>query len=274
MIIHYINLDDAKARRDTLEANFAATCPTHIPCKLVRFPAISAKDKRVKSLSGSRSDKEKACILSHHDVILKSCQSDEPHWIVEDDVHFCSQSFTAVFDFLDTFKDADWDILFTDIDIRSPSDMIIFFSSLNNIENGHIGNANLSPFYFSSATSYIINPKRREKVSTTLTLPSSSTFIWDLYLSQLINQGKLIAFVTLPFVTGLSSHAIASQIQPAEDRTTDLLFHAFRKLMNVSSDVNDIKKIVDGIADDYFDDRSYCIGKIVSGFMTKHLRIK
>jgi hypothetical protein len=92
---------------------------------------------------------------------------------------------------------------------------------------------------------------------------------WDFFLSKNVCDGKLNAYVTLPFLTKLSNHANYSYIQSSECQVVDLLSGAFRKLMSADVDVMSVEKILDGIDSKNFDAFSRCFGKIVSGFTSR-----
>lgn len=269
MIITYINLDSAVSRRDALEASFAESCPKNIPWELVRFSAVSDQDEAVKKVAGFRSAKEKACLLSHYSVLKQACESDAYNWIIEDDICFTKKSFQTVATYLNLYKDTDWDIIFTAIDARSPAHMFELFYHRESVANGEIMVADLADLPFASASSYLINPKRKEKIMAVLADHDFKDCAWDLLLSQLVIDKKLKAFVTIPFVTELSDHSAYSQIQVDEAKSTELFIYSFRKLMGVSNNVEEAEKLLGMIGGDYFNDRSNCFGKIISGITSK-----
>ena len=208
MIIHYINLDSASKRRESLCNNFAAAYMGDTLWALSRFAAISGDDEYVKKIAGSRSDTEKACFLSHHALVTQACSDNDVHWIVEDDVYFSESSFDVVSAFIKQHANDDWDILFTDLTIRSFSKMVDLFETRKQIPAGSFTYINVGSCPFCSAVSYIINPKRKEKVMATLKMPEAINKPWDIFLAETIGAGKLTAYFTFPYVTTFSSTAL------------------------------------------------------------------
>jgi GR25 family glycosyltransferase involved in LPS biosynthesis len=82
----YINLDNAVARRNSIEDSFAR----HNNCgwTLERFQAVDAP--------GILRDEEKACFLSHRKLIGENANADEPIFVLEDDTCFAELTFATV----------------------------------------------------------------------------------------------------------------------------------------------------------------------------------
>lgn len=270
MIVHYINLDEAVERRNAIEANFAATLPIHLPWHLKRFAAISAQDNQVKTFEGWPSDQEKACLLSHYSLLMQVCASGDYHWIVEDDIHFSKRTFDVVATYLELHKEIDWDILFTELTVRSAPFMLELFAQRQSTTDGEIKTLNLEHIPFASAGSYIVNPKSKDKIMAMLMTHDLRNSIWDLFLSDCVSSKKLKAFVTIPFVTELSAHSINSQIVTNQTNSTDLLLYAFRNLMGFSINVDAAEQCLDKIDSAYFDKQSSCFGRIMSGMLTQN----
>jgi hypothetical protein len=169
---------------------------------------------------------------------------------------------------LEIYQDADWDILFTEITVRSAPLMLELFAHRQAVASGEIKTLDLQTIAFASAGSYIINPKRKENILAILMTHDVRNCIWDLFLSQCVSEGKLKAMVTIPFVTELSAYSASSQIVPNQTNNTDLLLYAFRKLMGMSIDVVGAEQFLSMIPHDYFDNKSHCFGQIVAGMLS------
>lgn len=269
MIIHYINLDSAVKRRESLNNNFVNQYKGDGAWTLSRFAAFDPTHEKVKKLTDARSGAEKACFLSHHSLVMQACQDNDYHWIVEDDIHFFEQSFDAVNTFIEKHVNEDWDILFTDLTIRGFAQMVDLFEARKKLPEGNITYINIGLCPFCSAVSYIINPKRKEKIASVLTSADTTHKTWDIFLADAIQAGKLTAYFTLPYVTTFSQTALASQIRPSDNDMPGVLGRAFRGLMNISPDMEVVNKLLTQLDNGFVDDRAALLGKIISGFVSE-----
>lgn len=267
MHIHYINLESATTRRSSLEGSFSEN-NVQGDWILSRFAAISGTDERAQKTAGACTDNEKGCFLSHASLVQQAEQSKEVHWIVEDDVRFWPESFAVVSDFINSNADADWDILFTDTVIRSFGSMADLYVARKKLPPQQIEYINLGACPFSSAVSYVINPKRAQKVASVLAVPSSIDKPWDIYVASIVHEGKLTAYFTLPFVTSFAACAQQSQIRDMELDVGVVLSRAFRSLMCVQPDVRLAKEMLSKINPDFVDEQADCFGKIMANFMS------
>lgn len=268
MHIHYINLDSAPQRREALETSFSQTSLLS-GWALSRFTAVSIDDERVKKIAGSCSDNEKACFLSHASLVKQASESMDVHWIVEDDARFWPQSFAAVSTFIENNEEVEWDILFTDITIRSFGTMVDLYLARQKISPTQIEYIDIGTCPFCSAVSYVINPNSAKKVAKVLAAPSSINKPWDIHLASAVQEGKLNAFFTLPFVTSLTPHAQSSQIRDMPLDVAAVLERSFRNLLSVSPDTQLIKEMLNQIDTKFVDDKADCFGKIMAGFMSE-----
>lgn len=266
MIIHYINLDSATIRRNSIESSFLQNHGSS-EWKLSRFAAINSDDHRIKTIAGSCTNKEKACFLSHATLVQQASQSKEFHWIVEDDARFWQESFMATADFIKNHEDDDWDILFTDLTIRSFGSMVDLYIARKKLPIGQVEYINVGACPFCSAVSYIINPKRAQKVASILSIPPSIDRGWDIYLASAIQEGKLTAYFTLPFVTSFADCAQTSQIREMDVDIPGILGRSFRSLMCLEPNTLLIKEMLSQIDAHFVDDQADCFGKIMAGFM-------
>src|SRR5689334_1969428 len=121
MKCHYINLDDATARRANLEAAYRAANPP-AAWELVRIPASGPA--AAGGLPGAISPPEKACWLSHRRAVEASLVDDSPVLVVEDDVRFSPRTFPILGALAEA--DPEWDVLYTDVILTDADTMVSF----------------------------------------------------------------------------------------------------------------------------------------------------
>jgi GR25 family glycosyltransferase involved in LPS biosynthesis len=269
MIVHYINLDSAIKRRESLCKNFSDTHKNNQAWTLSRFAAFDPDHEEAKKLTDARTGAEKACFLSHHSLVMQACQDNDYHWIVEDDICFFEQSFDAVSSFIEKHAHDDWDILFTDLTIRGFAQMVDLFEARKKLTQGSVTYINIGSCPFCSAVSYIINPKRKDKIASVLTSADTTHKTWDIFLADSIQSGKLTAYFTLPYVTTFSPVALESQIRPSDNDMPGVLGRAFRSLMNISPDTEMTTKLLAQLDNGFVDKRADLLGRIMSGFVAE-----
>ncbi len=231
----YINLDRAASRRELIERAFAQFNSKGI--SLERFKAFDTQYVTESNILGSITDVEKACFLSHRQIIKNNANEGNHVWILEDDQTFSSQTMNILNNFF-AHKSAelDWDILYTDVgapSIAVMADLMMMRRTLMNSKSIECLNLRTIPFF--GATSYIINAKSITKIAE-LIEGSELTIQFDLLLRKLIYEGKLNAFVTFPFLTTDSDEASISSIQKSETAQTDLIWSLFRRLTWLDGD--------------------------------------
>ena len=122
---YFINLDTAAERRELLESNYQERMPSSWPLK-----RISAIDRTlIEQLNpvGNLSTTEKACFFSHIKALEQSLDGDGHALILEDDAFFGVHSAQIIQECLNSLPDHSWDILYTDLGLTNPSNMIEFF---------------------------------------------------------------------------------------------------------------------------------------------------
>ena len=122
MECHYINLDSAIDRRAALEANF--TQCARQGWKLNRFSAINDAAVEKDQLPGKRSWREKACFLSHKNAIEAQADDGRHFMVMEDDAQLGMTSLEIIEGFLAENRNAEWDLLFTDVGIQNMETMM------------------------------------------------------------------------------------------------------------------------------------------------------
>ena len=118
----YINLDSAVKRRADLEANFAKYRKSG--WSLARVPAVDARFVEANHVKGKLRPNEKACFLSHVQLIRDNLKGSDPILVLEDDAIFGKQSCDVIEKTLRSHSQSDWDIIFTDVFITQVQNMV------------------------------------------------------------------------------------------------------------------------------------------------------
>lgn len=230
MRARYINLDAAVERRAQVEASFAGV--VHDGWELSRFTAVAAGE--MGQAPGRLQPAEKACFESHRRLIGEHLDDEAPLLVLEDDVAFCSLTFPVLTAML--ADPEDWDLLFTDVAIFEPVQILQFVRARERqAQSQEVVTAPLDGLGFVAATAYLIRGPAKAKLHRLLqAAPLDQPY--DICLQQLCARGELKAAVCVPFVTTLSDHAGRSQIrdaQPVSHQALDL----FRRLMFIERDL-------------------------------------
>lgn len=233
MECHYINLDDAVARRSALEANFAQY--RRAGWELKRFAALDEAAAERKAIPGRRSWREKGCFLSHLSVI-ESQPDGRSFMVLEDDAHFGSASMEVIEGLLAQNSSAQWDLLFTDISPLGLDTMMMLALNRGHLmEKRMVIPLDLSRMSFIGATAYVVNGASRRKLLAYLEAGIPVDTEYDVYLNRGMLNGELKAAALFPFVTTLSQHSTDTQIQSPDTTTTNRARAVFRRMMWLES---------------------------------------
>ncbi len=225
----FINLDAASDRRAAVERNFLTFVPSD--WHLERFRAVDVAGVTDRKVCGALSPKEIACALSHMDVIRQQQGTAEPCLILEDDVLFGPHSCGTMRDSI-AFLEAqgEWDILFPDLCIAQIG-MMADLLALRRILMAQGRSRLLDPrgLAFSSATSYILHPRAVTKILGAE--PTQWNVPYDLFLRQLVQEGRLRARYIFPFALSLEETSNVSTIQPGSYARTGYIWYLFRRMI-------------------------------------------
>jgi GR25 family glycosyltransferase involved in LPS biosynthesis len=199
--------------------------------------------------------------LSHAAVIASEEGTSDSFLILEDDACFGPETFTTLDRLLETTKDHEWDILFTDVVISNAPTMAELVILRNELKPfGRVITLDLrrlSGLPFAGATAYLVNYRSAHKLSAFLK-PASLDLPYDLLLKTLVAQGKITAHVTFPFLTTVSRDSSASSIQGDTINRFGLIIDTFRRMVWIrgddfdpSSDLEIIKKGLDNRSLDF-----------------------
>lgn len=235
MECHYINLDTAIERRTALEANFARY--GRQGWELKRFTALDEATVEKDQVAGKRSWREKACFLSHTNVIAQQPDDGRTFMVMEDDAQIGSASLEIMEGILAGNHEAQWDILFADISVYQMGTMMLLALNRTQLmEKRMVIPLDLASISFVGTSAYLVNGASRHKLLTYLTKGVPVDTEYDVYLNKGIATGELKAAVLFPFVTTLSRHSTKTQIQSANTRTANMSRDIFRRMMWLESD--------------------------------------
>jgi GR25 family glycosyltransferase involved in LPS biosynthesis len=226
----YINLDHAVQRREYMEASFEKAARPG--WRLERFRALDVAYVDQHAVEGSKSRSEKACFLSHREVIRAHAGNAQHLLVLEDDVSFGTATFEIVDGFLQQNAGADWDLLFLDICAHRIDDMFnLYFSREKLMQQRRVIPLDLAKLSFWGANAYIVNGNSFGKVVACLDSAMPIDIEYDILLAERVRNGELKAAALFPFLTTLSPHANVSQIQRQSMDTVNLARNLFRNMM-------------------------------------------
>ena len=274
MECHYINLDQATERRQSLEESFAKHCTPG--WSLFRYPAVNVPYIQQHQVSGQLRDSEKACFMSHRRLIGDQIGCDDPVLILEDDARFGVSTFKALDRLLINLPiEFEWDIIFTDIAVIDPKSMIDLVQLRRELtlqDNTRL--LDLSKMAFAGATGYLIRPQSIEKIYKLLEAAHPLDIPYDLYLRSLIWRQEIKGHALFPFVTSISEWAESSQIQLDTTSLTDLTWNTFRKLAWIDRDLDQVRPAIQTIDRTLLDEESRYLATIVAAATSSHFILK
>lgn len=232
----YINLESRPDRRQRIERNFSLH--QIAGWRLDRFEAVDAAHITASAVSGAATPAEKACFLSHRNLIRQHLSRQGPLMVLEDDAEFGAATFGVLDQTLSRLRDADWDIIFTDIcvpDVGEWPPLVRLRRQYDQTRSFKL--LSLSRSHFAGATSYVLNARSKQLLAELNEQVRTIDTPYDLHLRSLVHQGKLRAFAIFPFITSVSELADQSSIQAAS--SLDLVLNSFRRSVWVERDLNE-----------------------------------
>lgn len=202
-----------------------------------RFEAVDAAQVERSSVKGSTTAAEKACFISHRNVVRQHLSSGAPIMVLEDDAVFGQSTCQTLDRNLGNLSESGWDIIFTDIcvpDVGTWPDLLRLRRSFD--ETKALKLLSLARFHFAGATAYILNGRSKRLLAQEMDRIEQIDQPYDLYLRSLVHQGRLRAYVTFPFVTSISEVVEQSSIQT--DASLDQILNWFRRLVWLERDLD------------------------------------
>jgi GR25 family glycosyltransferase involved in LPS biosynthesis len=269
----YINLDSQKERREQIETDFAAKIGP--PWTLQRFSARTPKDVASRAIDGGISSTEKACFLSHLDLISQDADRGETVFVVEDDTAFGSKTKICIDVWLQKLSRTPWDILYSDVTIADVPTMAQLFRIKRELaKSNSLTLIDLSLIPFAGAMGYIVNGSSRRKVAAALSEFQRLDQPFDLCLRELVHRKKLTAIALFPFVTSSSRHSRNSQIQITGAAITELLLDTYRRLVWQESSAEDYVDALAELHTALCDQELDAFGKLVAAMTSEKLLVK
>lgn len=256
----YINLDRSPERRELCERQLGRF---GLADHYQRLAAVDGKLVHGSHGDTKFSPAKLGCWLSHLQAMELGLTHDAHHHILEDDFQL-TPAFTAFAHNLDErlIPPGDWDILFTDVDlagmfqVQAMRELIVTVNRLS--ASGEVALRDAVNLFAAGNSSYIINRASKARVLELMKPGLATTAPNDIYMRQLIRNGKLKAFVTLPFVTtvdaGFNDSTILGNI--GQTNPSILLATQFRRslayqaetraiLDSVKTQINQLRPISD-----------------------------
>lgn len=269
--VHYINLDTAVERRVAIEKSFQDTLPHE--WKLKRFSAPAARD--AENVPGNISPGRKACFLSHRKIIQSASENDDNEMIVEDDCSFSRNAFRIIDEVINRLGENNWDILFLEVGIGDLKAMIELKVQRNRLaQTMEFSLLNLSTLNFFGSLSYVINKRSKHRILNCLNKFLRLDANYDIALRGLFQSGELKGIALFPFITTPSVHAKMSSLSEDNTQVTDEIWIAFRNLMFLDRNLDEVAACVSQIEKDYCDIESRIFGGIVATCVSPQFRLK
>lgn len=258
----YINLDSAIQRKHHIENNFAAVKKPD--WNLTRFAAIDTDHVRNRNILGKARPAEKACLLSHKELLARNLANDKTIFILEDDAVIGARSCALIDKVLSRNKVLEWDILFTDVCITELVTMLELLKYRRDLAAKKIEVAflDLSKVIFGGSTAYLVNARSKQKIYNMLEAAKEIDLPYDLYLRQLAHRSAIKAFSLFPFVTSLSDFSDTSQIKTANAFSADVAWNMFRKMIWLERDLTSCKAALESFEKSYCDDELVAFGSL------------
>lgn len=240
----YINLKDDKQRRKQIEKSFAENKTAG--WTLHRFNAIDVDYVTQNNISGKLRPIEKACCLSHMQIIKQNRESTKPIMIVEDDTHFGKKSCHLITQFTRLMDQKEWDLLYFDLTIPDPQQMVKIARLRRNLQRTKgMQLLNLEDINYAGSMSYVINPKSLKRLDKFFDNNKELNIPFDLIFRNFVRDQQLKAFATFPFLTSSCDLSMQSsiQLQNIDDPVAyskDYLWYMFRKLIWNERDIDQI----------------------------------
>lgn len=150
-----------------------------------------------------------------------------PSLILEDDAIFGTNSASLLTRLSAELEEKD--IVFTDLCIPTASWMMRLFQLRRSLKD-QVSVYDTRQIDFAGATAYTLNARSKLKLLEILKSIESLDTAYDLVLKNLVLHGTLTSGFVFPFITSISPLSSCSQIQPASEKLSPLVWDAFRRL--------------------------------------------
>jgi len=263
MKLVYINLEAQAERKAALEDSFARCC--QVPdWKLQRFSAVDSAYVAANRIPGTISSGAKGCFLSHQHILRANLGDEEDIFMLEDDALFSPKTFLYLPQILESLRERDWDILFTDTLILEIPAMISLINMRRQLMPANeVTMFDLAGLVFAGSTAYVVNGRSKRKLSGLLDVVTEHNAPYDLFLRKVIHDGGLKAYACFPFLTSVSEHANASQIQTEDGQVSLVLWNTFRRMIWIDRSLDENRELLQAIEARTVDDETQMFGSIL-----------
>ncbi len=246
----YINLARDQQRRQSLTEHLQRM---GVASRYERFEAVDGRAV-AQQHSAQWDPGHLGCWLSHLNVLRENRSSNVHLHIIEDDTVFSSEAVGA-FELLLKHCDqqgAQWDLMYTDVFLTPELRTFLQFSEAVQIHQrtNDCRVMSLAKIPFAGTSSYLVNKQSLEKCIELLQGNSAAMLPVDLYLRGLVEQKKLKAMVTVPFLTTISPESWNSSISNSRD-TSQMASYLLRQAFYLEADrealLAEMRRMTEGI---------------------------
>jgi GR25 family glycosyltransferase involved in LPS biosynthesis len=237
----FINLDTNSRRREFLEDQLRKIGAAS------RYQRVAAVDGRAVA-GGYQTTLDAGALglwLTNDQILLDNQNSDSHLHIVEDDILFSRNAVTVFDRMLDIPGQlpADWDLIYTDLVTKIDQGTIPHLEKRIKMyaANGSMTWTDLRGSPFAGTTSIIYNKKSLGKVIEQTVGQWKQGQPRDVFISNLVQEGRLNAYALFPFVTSISRLSLESDIRGKMDITRSAI-DILRRSLFVEADYPSLLK--------------------------------
>ena len=205
---YYINLGNCIERNNKMKQQLLEL---GIAEQYQRFEAISGQG-RPEHAQTKLTPGHLGCWLSHQKLWAEAEKTNSNLHIMEDDAIIGNLLPTTLKSI--ELEDASWDLLFTDVYFH-PSPSPEQFERLRRLKQDFYNNrkitlVDLKNLSFTGTSSYLVNHRSARKLIDLIDGKWNSNLTIDVYLQKLVAQGKIRAYVTIPFLSTIGPENIVT----------------------------------------------------------------
>jgi GR25 family glycosyltransferase involved in LPS biosynthesis len=193
--------------------------------------------------------------LSHEQVLRAAPQPGSHLHILEDDA-VLAKGAVQILDAVLAEADAhlEWDLLFTDILVPLSTEVVRLFAEKLQMfaRSNDYTLVELDRIRFACTSSFFINKKSIDQYAGLIAGKWSLGIPIDIHLRNLVHQGHLKAYVTLPFVTTVSRDSLDSDIRGSVDRSrrvVEIFRRAFFQEADLPALLAEMRELTQGTED-------------------------
>jgi hypothetical protein len=226
----FLNLDRNEKRRESLTRHLA---DLGLSARYQRFPAVDGR--AVAAQYPTMLDPGNLGLWLSHERIAQAHGSGDAHLHILEDDAILARDAVPIFERALAQADAQlggWDLIFTDVLVPLNTDVFRLFADKvwTYTRSRQYVLLDLAQINFACTSSLFLNRFSIGKYASLLAGGWSLGLPIDLYLRQLVHEGRLKAYVTVPFMTSVSRDSLDSDIRGSVEgsrRVCEVLRRAF-----------------------------------------------